>query len=358
MTVIKSQKVFFKGKHSLRKRISYAIIFLLKGGIILKKSIIALDIGGTKVLGALFDNDFNILARKKKSTKAYEGVETILGQISKVISKLLEAAEEKELEVVAIGAGVPGVIKDGIVLFTPNLPWNHYPLSDEIEKIFKIPVIIGNDANVSLLGEWGHGIARDTVNTIGFFVGTGVGGGIIIDKKIYTGNIGLAGEIGHITLNPDGIICGCGSRGCLESYSSKTGILKYIQSQIRHGRDCLLKDELLEEEGDYILRSSTIKEVLEKGDACMTEAVEIAAKYLGVAVASTLNILNPEMVVFGGGLVEALESDFVNKIKTYVSLYSVPHATDNCTFQISTLGDDACLFGALTLVEDRMSSQV
>lgn len=329
----------------------------LKGGIKLKKAIIALDVGGTKVLGALFDQEFNIIERKKKSTKAYEGVEKILNQISKVISKLLETAKEENFEVTAIGAGVPGVIKDGVVLFTPNLPWNHYPLANEIENIFKIPVVIGNDANVSLLGEWGHGVAKNTVNTIGFFIGTGVGGGLILNSKIYTGNIGLAGEIGHITLNPDGIICGCGSRGCLESYSSKTGILKYVQAQIRHGRDCLIKDEISKEGSDYILRSSTIKEALDNEDACMLEAIEIAAKYLGIAVAAGLNILNPEMVVFGGGLVEALGNDFIAKIQTYITIYSVPHATDNCSFKLSSLGDDACLYGALTLVEDRMIIQ-
>jgi len=328
----------------------------MKGGIILKKAIIALDVGGTKVLGALFDEEFNIIQRKKKTTKAYEGVDKILNQISKVIAKLLETAEESEMEVVAIGAGVPGVIKEGVVLFTPNLPWNHYPLANEIESLFNIPVVIGNDANVSLLGEWGHGIAKDTVNTVGFFVGTGVGGGLILNSKIYTGNMGLAGEIGHITLNPDGIICGCGSRGCLESYSSKTGILKYIQSQIRHGRDCQLKEELAENSSDYILRSSVIKEALENGDPCMREAVEIAAKYLGISVASTLNMINPEMVVFGGGLVEALGNDFVEQIKKHVILYSVPHATEECTFQLSVLGDDACLYGALTLVESNMIS--
>src|SRR6056297_1050910 len=329
----------------------------MKGGIILKKAIIALDVGGTKVLGALFDEEFNIIQRKKKTTKAYEGVDKILNQISKVIAKLLETAEESEMEVVAIGAGVPGVIKEGVVLFTPNLPWNHYPLANEIESLFNIPVVIGNDANVSLLGEWGHGIAKDTVNTVGFFVGTGVGGGLILNSKIYTGNMGLAGEIGHITLNPDGIICGCGSRGCLESYSSKTGILKYIQSQIRHGRDCVIKDEITDNPSDYILRSTVIKEALENGDECMIEALDIAAKYLGIAVASTLNIINPEMVVFGGGLVEALEEDFINNIKGYINRYCVPHALDNCSFKLSVLGDDACLYGALTLVEDRMIIQ-
>ena len=323
----------------------------------MKKSVIALDVGGTKVLGALFDENFNIIARKKKSTKAYEGIDKILDQISKVISKLVETAEEAEFEVIAIGAGVPGVIKEGVVLFTPNLPWNHYPLAKEIESVFDIPVVIGNDANVSLLGEWGHGVAKNTKNTVGFFIGTGVGGGLIINSKIYTGHIGLAGEIGHITLNPDGVICGCGSRGCLESYSSKTGILKYIQSQIRHGRDCVIKDEITDNPSDYILRSSVIKEALENGDECMIEALDIAAKYLGIAVASTLNIINPEMVVFGGGLVEALGEVFINNIKGYINRYCVPHATDDCSFTISTLGDDACLYGALTLVEARMYSQ-
>ncbi|HOO31648.1 MAG TPA: ROK family protein [Thermotogota bacterium] len=320
----------------------------------MKKAVIALDIGGTKVLGALFDEETNIIKRKKKATKASAGTEMILEQISKVIAGLIETAEENEYQVMGIGAGVPGVIKDGTVLFTPNLPWENYPLADEIASRFNLPILIGNDANVSLLGEWGHGIARNTVNTLGFFVGTGVGGGIIINSKIYTGNMGLAGEIGHISLNPDGIICGCGSRGCLESYASKTGMLKYIKSQIAHGRDCKIKQELENNPLHYILRSSVIKDALDEGDMVITEAVQIAAKYLGIAVASGINILNPEMVVFGGGIVEAIGQPFIDMLRPYVYQYAVPHAMDNCLFKLAELGDDACLYGGLTLLEDTM----
>ncbi len=323
----------------------------------MKNAIIALDIGGTKILGALFDENLNIVCKNKKPTKTYEGKERILRQISKVVSYLIEKAHENDLMVKAIGAGVPGVIKNGSVLFTPNLPWSNYPLAKEIESLFDIPVIIENDANVSLLGEWGHGVAQNTKNTVGFFVGTGVGGGIIINSKIYSGNMGLAGEIGHITLNPDGVICGCGSRGCLESYSSKTGILKYLISQINHGRDCVLKEKIMNDDHEYTLKSSDIKEALEIGDECMAEALEIAAKYLGIAVASVLNTLNPEMVVFGGGLIESLGEPFVDQIYRYIFQYSVPHATDECVFKISSLGDDACLYGALTLVEDSLNKQ-
>ncbi len=319
-----------------------------------KNAVIALDIGGTKVLGALFDEEINLIKRKKKSTKASEGNEIILSQISKVIQSLIETAEEEEYLVKAIGAGVPGVIQEGTVLFTPNLPWENYPLADELAARFDYPILIGNDANVALLGEWGHGAAQNTINTVGFFVGTGVGGGIIINRKIYTGSMGLAGEIGHISLNPEGIICGCGSRGCLESYASKTGMLKYIKAQIAHGRDCCIKEELQKKPEHYILRSSVIKEALESGDAVITESVEIAAKYLGIAVASAISILNPEMVIFGGGIVEALGQSFIDQIKPFVFQYAVPHAMDNCRFKLAELGDDACLYGGLTLVEERM----
>jgi glucokinase len=337
----------------------YDIIFVIqptkKQGVInMKNAIIALDIGGTKILGALFDEDINIIKRKKKTTKASDGSDKIMDQISKVIQSLLHTATENEYEVKAIGAGVPGVIKDGTVLFTPNLPWENYPFADELSSRFDYPILIGNDANVSLLGEWGYGAAKNTVNTIGFFVGTGVGGGIIINSQIYTGNIGLAGEIGHISLNPEGIICGCGSRGCLESYSSKTGMLKYIKSQITHGRDCSIKEKLENNPEHYILRSSVIRDALEEGDAVVTEAIDLAAKYLGIAVASTISILNPERVVFGGGIVESLGQPFVDKLTPYVYQYAVPHAMDDCVFKLAELGDDACLYGALTLVEDKM----
>ena len=320
----------------------------------MKKAVIGLDVGGTKVLGALYDEESNPISKEKKSTKASKGEEKILSQIAKVIRKLLETATEEEYEVKGIGAGVPGVINEGQVLFTPNLPWRMYPLAKLLEDEFNIPVLIGNDANVSLYGEWAHGVARGTKNVVGFFVGTGVGGGIIIDKKIYSGSIGLAGEIGHITMNPDGVICGCGSKGCLESYSSKTGILKYVKGQIEHGRDSSIKADIEEDPEHFILRSKDIKKALEEEDPVMEEAIETAAKYLGIATATSLSMLNPEMVIYGGGIMEAIGDIMIEKLKPYIVRYAVPHSFDHCELKLSELEDDACIIGAMSIVEDKM----
>ena len=218
---------------------------------------IGLDIGGTKVIGALFDENKNILKSVKKKTKAREGKEVIFGQISRVIEGLIEGIDKSEIK--GIGAGVPGIIdtEKGVVLFSPNIPWENYPLKEEIEKSFGIKTKLGNDVNVGVLGEWKYGAGRGYKNIVGIFVGTGIGGGLVIDGKVYDGKIGAAGEIGHITVDYDGPLCGCGARGCLESLASKTAMQKQIEAQIKRGRKTLLKEIL--GEGTEIIKSEQLK---------------------------------------------------------------------------------------------------
>ena len=188
---------------------------------------ICLDIGGTKILGAIFDSKKNIVYRIKKKTKADgDATQNVEETIISVVDELIGGFGIKRTQIKAIAAGAPGVInqQDGIVLTSPNLPWKNYDIRKPIEKKFGAPFFIGNDVNVGVLGEYKYGVAKGKKNVVGLFVGTGMGGGLILDGKLYTGHLFKGAEYGHMILDPEGPRCNCGQRGCLEAFSSKQGM--------------------------------------------------------------------------------------------------------------------------------------
>ncbi len=188
-----------------------------------KKYNICLDIGGTKVLGAVFNSKDKMLCKiKKRSTEKGNSSENIEQVIISVTKELIEKANIKLSQVNAISAGVPGIINSdtGVVIFTPNLPWKNYDLKSAIEKEFGTKFYLGNDVNVGVLGEYKYGAARGYKNVVGFFIGTGVGGGLILNKKLFTGNQFKAGEYGHMTMDEHGLECGCGNKVMTSSIHS------------------------------------------------------------------------------------------------------------------------------------------
>lgn len=310
---------------------------------------IGIDLGGTKILGALFNEEGDIVKKSKIKTRAAEGKEHVFSQITKVIDELVDEIDIKEVK--AIGAGVPGIIdgKNGIVVFTPNLPWENYELTKEVTEKYGIPMYIGNDVNVGIMGERMYGAAKGLENVIGIFVGTGIGGGIIIEGKLYEGKTGAAGEIGHITIDPKGPICGCGARGCLEAIASKTAILKYIKAQLLRGRKSTLSEDINEE--STILKSGHLKKSYENNDELSLEVIEKMCEDIGIGTSSLMNILNPEAIVFGGGIIESLGEILLPKIKKTARQYAMPKIFENCEFKIAELGDDAGIMGALALAQ-------
>ena len=199
------------------------------------------------------------------------------------------------------------------------------------------------------LGEWRYSLEDKATNFIGIFVGTGIGGGIIIDNKLYTGSGGVAGELGHMTVDSNGAICGCGSRGCLEAVASKTGIQAEILARIKRGESTDIK-ESLEKEG--ILKSGPLKAAYDKGDIVVVETVERAAKYLGVGVANLINIFDPEAIVFGGGVIEELGDVILPIVKEEASRYAMRSIFENVKFRKAQLGDDAGIMGAFVLAQE------
>lgn len=310
------------------------------------KAYIGLDIGGTKILGALFDEYGKIIKRVKKKTKAAKGTETVLLQIFKVIDGLLE---DEEIHLLGIGAGCPGFVKDySTVVFSPNIPFVDYDLAAIIKAKYNVPFVLGNDVNVAMFGEWNSSGFSDVNDVISIFVGTGVGGGIIIDGKIYVGQ-GGAGEIGHMIVNPNGIICGCGSHGCLEAYASKTGIQKSIVAGIRKGRKTVLK-EYLEADGD-VIKSSSLRRAYEANDEFAVEVIDGVAFYLGIGISNLVNIFHPEMVILGGGVMESLGEELLPIVIKESKKYVMPGMMNNVKFQLSKLSDDAGIVGGYYLAK-------
>ena len=310
---------------------------------------IGIDLGGTKILGALFDEKGEVLYKGKKKTKAKEGIEAVERQLFSLIDDLIKANKKEEIK--AIGIGVPGLVdtKTGTVKFAPNITMNNYPIGKIIKDKYNLDVFVGNDVNVGTLGEWKYSLGGKTNNLIGIFVGTGIGGGIIINNKLFEGSTGLAGEIGHMTIDSSGAICGCGSRGCLEAVASKTGIQAEIEARIKRGDSTMIKDSLMKE---GILKSGPLKDAYKKGDLVVIESIERAAKYLGIGVANLINIFDPEVIVFGGGIIEELGDIIMPIVQEEARRYAMKNIFENVLFQKAKLGDDAGIIGALTLAQE------
>ena len=311
---------------------------------------ICLDVGGTKVLGAIFNEKDEIIYRLKKRSKssgdASADVEkVIIGIVEEMIKE--SGIDRKKLN--AIASCAPGVIdqENGIILFSPNLPWRDYDIRTPLEKKFKVPFYIGNDVNIGILGEYKHGAGQGYTNVVGFFVGTGMGGGLVLNGSLFTGNQFKAAEYGHMVLDPEGPLCNCGQRGCLEAFSSKQGMSAYIRQQVARGRNTMMAEFVK----DGVFRSKPLKKALDAGDAVATEAVDRACHWLAVAAGNMINVISPDLVLFGGGVIEAVGDLFLKKILAEVDRYCMPAIRSTVEIKNAELGDDSILYGDLAMIK-------
>ena len=316
-----------------------------------KRYNICLDVGGTKVLGAIFNEKDEIIYRLKKRSKSEgEGSADVEKVIISVVEEMIKESGIERSEINAIASCAPGVIDQakGIVLFTPNLPWRDYDIASAMRKRFGVPFFVGNDVNLGVLGEYKFGAAQGYRNIVGFFPGTGLGGGLILDGKLFTGNQCKAAEYGHMILDPEGPLCGCGQRGCLEAFSSKKGMSDYIRQQVSRGRACVLADDVA---NGAIFRSKKLKKALAAGDKVAMEAVDRACHYLAIATGNMINTISPDLVLYGGGIMEAMGELFLGKILAEVDRYCIPSIRPTVELKFASLGDDSILYGDLALIK-------
>ena len=312
------------------------------------KAYIGLDIGGTKILGVLYKEDGTEVIREKKKTKAAEGVEVVIEQIFKVVDKLLI---DDTIELLGIGAGSPGLIKDeGIVVFSPNIPFVEFDLKEKIMDRYECPFVLGNDVNVAMFGEWKHTGLDQARSVLGLFVGTGIGGAIIINGDLYLGQ-GSAGEMGHMVVQDNGVICGCGTKGCLEAYASKTAMQKCITAQIKKGRRSILEESIVD---GGVIKSSALEYAYNESDSLAIDVIDEAIHYLGVATANYVNIFHPEIFIFSGGVIESFGKSMLSRIIEEAKKHAMPGLVDDVDFRLSELGDDAGVYGAYALIRSKI----
>lgn len=322
---------------------------LLKAG----DHVVGLDIGGTKMMACVLDHEFNVVGRCRKKSKSDRTNETPQDRIIRVVKTALEESGNKPIR--GIGVGSPGPLdpRTGVIIDTPNLGWKKFPLGDVLSKAFNVPVLVDNDVNVGTYGEYVFGKVKDCKHLVGIFPGTGIGGGIILDGKILHGYSGSAGEVGHMTLEIDGPYCGCGKRGCLEALASRIAIASQVAALAARGD----APYILENCGTDLskIRSGMLAKAIEAGESMVEGVVRKAAYYTGVAAATLVNVLSPEAVVLGGGLVEAMESIYMDEVKRALKEHTMPFLLKGVRVVAAKLGDDAAVMGAGRLIAERLA---
>ncbi len=286
---------------------------------------IGVDFGGTKLLAGVFDPQLRLLGTEKISTKGERGVDTVLDRIARVVRDAVDECDLTLKQVRGIGIGAAGAVDPvaGKVLFAPNLRWENIPLKKELEKRLDVPVFVENDCNACTLGVYERQLKGKYRHLVGLFLGTGIGGGLILDGKLYGGATGSAGEVGHMVLEASSEQkCGCGNRGCFEALASRTAMFRQIKEGVKKGEKTVLTEMLGPDLAD--MRSGDLRKAIRKGDKFVAKIVADAAFYTGVAVANLINAFNPEAVVLGGGVIDALEDEMMSIIVEVAKDYAMP----------------------------------
>jgi glucokinase len=310
---------------------------------------IGVDLGGSKIGIALVKNNGEIEKYIKIPTFAEQGKELTISRIKQGIYQVIEEKDLQINNIAGIGIGAPGPVdyKEGVVHCAPNLPgWKEVPLANIIKDEFQIPVILENDANVAAWGEKKLGVARGIDDMVCLALGTGIGAGLILGGKIYHGKNNLAGEIGHIIVNKEGPRCNCGNYGCLEAYSSAAGIKNRIYNKINS-----LKTEKQAFSFAPDLDEISLVQIFKlarRGNEVVKDIVEEAIEYLGIGIATVINILNPEMVVLVGGLANEGEK-LLTPLKEIIYKRAMSSHLPDLKIVFGKLGDYAGVIGAAAL---------
>jgi glucokinase len=312
--------------------------------------VIGVDLGGTKILSGVFNHLLECVGTAKLSTKPQRGVDEVIERIARCAQDAADEADLTMKQVAGVGIGAPGAVDfdNGSVIFAPNMEgWKDVPLKKELEKQLGVPVFVENDCNIAVLGVQVAELKSKPRHVVGIFVGTGIGGGLIINGELFGGFCHTAGEIGHMVLEINGPKCGCGNKGCFEALASRTAIFQQIKAGIKDGQKTLLTEMLGDDLDD--LRSGDLRKAIRRGDKFVERVVEGASEYIGIATANLVNVLNPEVVVLGGGVIEALADEMMSVIVETARDCAMPGTMKGVEIFASKLGDRAGITGAAVL---------
>jgi len=315
---------------------------------------LGVDVGGTKIQSSLVCESGAILGKQRQSTPRIGGPEQVLSMIETVIQEVLNQAKLETTDLTAIGVAVPGVVepKTGYVVVTPNMSLTGVAIGAHLEGRFRVPVAIGNDGNLGTYGEAWLGSARDARSALGIWVGTGIGAGLVHKGRLWRGARESAGEIGHIIMQIGGPVCGCGNHGCLEALASRTAIERDIRTALQAGGTSKLTE--LSADDLSVIRSGAIRKALKAEDPMVTGILHRAAETLGYACLTVRHLVDPQVIVLGGGLIEACSDFMMPIVENIVGSDRLPGARDGGHVLLSALGDNAVVLGAVALARKQV----
>jgi glucokinase len=313
--------------------------------------VLGVDLGGTKIsVGAMPADGSRQYALHSKPTLAERGADAVVERIGEMVeTSIAETIAETGAArdaFLGVGIGSPGPLdrERGLVITTPNLGWHNFPLRDRVSHAVRLRATLDNDANCATLGEWWIGAARGARNVVGLTIGTGIGGGLILDGKLYHGASDVAGEVGHTSIDSTGRRCKCGNYGCLEAYASGPATADRAREALAGGEDSLLVTMVDGKLGE--LTAQHVYDASKRGDPMAREVVRETARFIGTGVANLLNIFNPDVVVLAGGVAQAGEELF-GPVRAEVRRRAFKPAVDACRIVPGSLGGAAGVVGAV-----------
>jgi glucokinase len=307
---------------------------------------VGFDLGGTKMLAGVFDAEFRRLGGKRRKTRGHEGVTAGLDRIVRTIADALKESDTNRSQLAGIGIGCPGPLDldRGVILEAPNLGWENAPVKAHLEREFGCPVVIANDVDAGVYGEYRFGAGQGAHCVVGVFPGTGIGGGCVYEGRILRGRNSTCLEIGHVQVMPEGPLCGCGQQGCLEAVASRLAIAASAAQAAYRGQAPHLREIAGTDLAN--IRSGQLAAAIQAGDQIVETIVRKAASHVGTAVAGVVHLLAPDIVVLGGGLVEAMPKLYCDTVADAARRFALPSLRNSFEIRAAKLGDDAAVMGA------------
>jgi glucokinase len=318
-------------------------------------SVIGIDLGGTKVVAGVVTADNRIVGRAKRATPAKEGARAIVLAIIECVEEALATAGMARGSIAAAGMGAPGPLDApaGVILFSANLNVKNFPIGPEVASFLDRPVVVRNDVRVAGYAEFRLGAGRGYQDIVVVFVGTGIGGCLIHRGEIVKGLTGNAGEIGHMIIKAGGPRCGCGARGCMEALASKTAIARRVEKAVRKSTPTVLGEKMARKAGR--LKSRDLADAFSANDAVALKEIQRAAHFLGVGLGNLINVFGPEIVIVGGGVVEAIGDAYVHMVGTAARAHVLTDPGGKVRIERASLGDDAGVLGAALLAREHLA---
>jgi glucokinase len=313
--------------------------------------------GGTKILAAVINSKQGIIARAKMATKSNSSEKEYIDELTAITHQVISDSGLNESRIKAVCIGIPGSVNPytGRIGLAPNLGLKNFFIKKKLQKMIPFPILIENDVNIGALGIKNFGVGKNSRNMLMMFIGTGIGGALIFDGKIYRGTNFMAGEIGHMIVQENGPVCGCGKKGCFEAFASRTAIVRNILADKRTKKKSIIGK--LVPSGEKI-RSKALAEAVRKKDKVVLEHLKNACDIIGVVSANLSNALNVDEIVYGGGLIEALGDAMLPMIKASYYKHVLKDAAVGTKLVESKLGDDAAIYGGIALAEEFLGVKV